>query len=462
MESPDDTTKHEYLYDANGNLTADYNKQIGAVHYNYLNLPTLVDLGDDNYIEYLYDAAGIKLKQKVYKNGDLQKETDYVGNFLYENSSLKFIITDEGRLLNREEGTGYDYEYFIKDHLGNNRVVLKDSLGFASVQQEDHYYPFGMTLGGQSWHNPLQKALNKYMYNGKELQDDLGLDWHDYGARFYDAQLGRWFCPDPLEQFHSGYVYAGNNPVNMIDPSGMFSYYLNGEYIGERGGDNNEGDDGGDKDNGGNPDPPVKSFTQQLIDSWKSFWMGASKEEWEKNPAQASKKSKTSAENVADAIVVIQDVNGVLYAVIPFSSFAELGASEGGTATASAAAFVLIDIGTAGKGGSTVKGFKSMSAFQRYYGIAGKGKAWHHIVEQHAYNIAQFGEEAIHNLHNMIKLPHGKGTIHQALTNHYNSYIPGTTIKVRDMVKRLSFKEQYEYGIAKLIEYGTDAKELWK
>ncbi len=72
---------------------------------------------------------------------------------------------------------------------------------------------------------------NNYLFNGKELQDELGIDWYDYGARMYDPTLGRWHCPDPLGQFHSPYNYAGNNPVNNIDPSGMYSYNWNtGQY----------------------------------------------------------------------------------------------------------------------------------------------------------------------------------------------------------------------------------------
>ena len=137
---------------------------------------------------------------------------------------MAYILTDEGRIVIDTSGTNYDYEYFIKDHLGNTRVTVKDSSGLAVVQQESHYYPFGMTMKGMSYQNPLQTALNKYLYNGKELQDDLGLDWYDYGARFYDAQLGRWHCPDPLNQFSSPYLYAANNPVVMIDPSGMYSF----------------------------------------------------------------------------------------------------------------------------------------------------------------------------------------------------------------------------------------------
>jgi RHS repeat-associated protein len=69
--------------------------------------------------------------------------------------------------------------------------------------------------------------VQPYKYNGKELDTKKGLNWHDYGARHYDAALGRWFVVDPLaEKYYSisAYGYCLNNPVKFIDPYGKDVY----------------------------------------------------------------------------------------------------------------------------------------------------------------------------------------------------------------------------------------------
>jgi RHS repeat-associated core domain len=95
-------------------------------------------------------------------------------------------------------------------------VVINQS---GTVQQVNHYYPFGGLFG-----EGLQDSNQPYKYNGKELDRQLGLDMYDYGARHYDAALARWFTVDPLAEKYphlSGYVYCFNNPINYFDPDGQ-------------------------------------------------------------------------------------------------------------------------------------------------------------------------------------------------------------------------------------------------
>ncbi|WP_458772660.1 RHS repeat-associated core domain-containing protein, partial [Bacteroides cellulosilyticus] len=101
------------------------------------------------------------------------------------------------------------------------------------------------------------------------------------------------------------------------------------------------------------------------------------------------------------------------------------------------------------------KGYESFSAFKKAYGAAGQGMAWHHIVEQNADNIAKFGAEKIHNTKNLIKLPHGKGSIHANISGYYSSKQKFTNgLTVREWLKMQSYAEQYKFGISKLKEFG--------
>ncbi len=211
----------EYLYDPNGNMIVDDNKG-HDVYYNYLNLPGEIDFGNGNKIEYIYNAAGVKLAKKTYKSGSLSMEVVYNGNIIYEDptGSDFTLLTSEGKV--SVTGTENTYEYYLKDHLGNTRVMFhEDGTGSIIVDQVNNYYPFGMLFEKQN----LDR--NKFLYNGKELQEDVfngvAFDWYDYGWRFYDPAIARWHVIDPkAEEFFnlSPYVYVSNNPIFYIDPDG--------------------------------------------------------------------------------------------------------------------------------------------------------------------------------------------------------------------------------------------------
>ncbi len=117
---------NDYTYDVNGNMITDQNKALtaaNAIQYNHLNLPKIVTKSTGDYISYIYDATGGKLRQEVYNSGNvLQKSTDYIGEFIYENNLLQFINTEEGRVV--MTGTNPEYQYHMKDHLGNVRMTF--------------------------------------------------------------------------------------------------------------------------------------------------------------------------------------------------------------------------------------------------------------------------------------------------------------------------------------------------
>jgi len=89
------------------------------------------------------------------------------------------------------------------------------------ITQESHYYPFGLQQEGD-WYTTVAPE-NKYLYNGKELSEDFGIDLYAYGFRYYDPAIGRFTGVDPLAEKYtpfSTYNYAVNNPVLYIDPDG--------------------------------------------------------------------------------------------------------------------------------------------------------------------------------------------------------------------------------------------------
>jgi len=152
--------------------------------------------------------------------------TTNCSNLVLENDTLKMSLFDGGYVSYPQQKTPLDptygsdkkpaWHYYLKDHLGSNRVVMSAS---GTPEQINHYYPYGGLMG----ESQNITSSQRYKYNGKELDRTHDLDWYNYGARMYDAALARWTTVDPLAEKYpdvSPYVYCHDNPMNAVDPDG--------------------------------------------------------------------------------------------------------------------------------------------------------------------------------------------------------------------------------------------------
>ena len=237
----------EYTYDANGNMLTDSNKGITSIDYNVLDLPQCIKTkpriifkeNTGNAIYYTYSADGTKLRS-TYKKDDsqvlpykptpslniktngmvtpmvrlLENNYYYCSNLVYNNDRLSTILFDGGYASVDEVG-GIVMHFYVKDHLGSNRLVVD---GNGNIEEVNHYYPFGALMGDR-----CGVSRNKYKYIGKELDTMYGWNMQDHEARWYDPVLGRWMATDPLQEKYasfSTYYYANNNPLVFIDFNG--------------------------------------------------------------------------------------------------------------------------------------------------------------------------------------------------------------------------------------------------
>ena len=218
-----DISGNDYTYSLDGSLTSDANKGITLIEYNYLKLPKRVVQNGVTTL-YQYDASGKKLKETGGTNF-----TDYVGNKIYKNNALYQITHDEGRIVDNQ------YEYNIKDHLGNLRVAFRDNGGIAEVVQANSYGIWGEDLPTLSYSKPLWKVDN-FKFTGKESLQGTG--FIEFGARWYDNIVPRFTTIDPLSELSRRFsptIYANNNPLRFIDPDGMQAMspiYVAGKFMG--------------------------------------------------------------------------------------------------------------------------------------------------------------------------------------------------------------------------------------
>jgi RHS repeat-associated protein len=178
----------DYNYDANGNLSLDNNKDISSITYNYLNLPSVISVTGKGTITYVYDAGGNKLKKIVNETGQPAKTTVYVAGAVYENDVLQFLSQEEGRIRFAKattstcapQGNRFIFDYFVKDHLGNVRMVLTE-------QQESICY-IPATVEDATW-----QEENKFydIVEGRRIERaNTGAPQSNFGNRLYQVHGG--------------------------------------------------------------------------------------------------------------------------------------------------------------------------------------------------------------------------------------------------------------------------------
>ncbi|MDY6437933.1 MAG: RHS repeat-associated core domain-containing protein [Prevotella sp.] len=234
---------------------------IEKIRYFFLNLPSEISFTEKNaYIRNMYDANGNKFKMITYANIPLvigraapakasavnkaravglipdslvydtpfrnqfipgleligvlgQTIYDYCGNIVYKNGVPTIYREDGFTTLARMRFP--EFHYYIRDHQGNIRGVTD---GRGNIEQQNDYYPFGGMMASSTG-----GAVQPYRYTGKELVRFQGLDWLDYGARWYDPATLRWNRVDPMAEkytYVSPYSFCLNNPIRYVDLDG--------------------------------------------------------------------------------------------------------------------------------------------------------------------------------------------------------------------------------------------------
>lgn len=263
-------------YNDFGALISDTGRGITMIEYDNNKNPIRIQFSNGNVTKYIYSAEGTKLRTIYYtampninvpdgctheldaseiqttdsldflmegnlilKNGRINKylfEGGYCGIAkpappfsLYEDGSDSEISEEQKAYEERrKEWTkaveelnatdAFNFYYYNKDHLGNNREVI-DFRG--KICQVINYYPFGTPFSDQS--TTLQADFQPYKYNGKEFDMMHGLNTYDYGARQYNPIVPTWDRIDPLCEnfgYMSPYNYCLDNPVNTTDQDG--------------------------------------------------------------------------------------------------------------------------------------------------------------------------------------------------------------------------------------------------
>ncbi len=192
--------------------TVTYHINLGAS-----NLPLHLQTGSGS-VQYAYNAEGLRTEKHIgntvthYVRG---KDGEVLAS--YVNSAIQSQpIYAGGEMIGNYDRS--QRRYYIKDHLGSIRTTVDEN---GAVAGYDDYYPYGLTMPGRSSNTGNPNA--DYKFTGYEVENDLGLNLFNAGARLYDPIIGRFMQVDPLATDYPGwspYNYVMGNPLSLIDPTG--------------------------------------------------------------------------------------------------------------------------------------------------------------------------------------------------------------------------------------------------
>ena len=480
-----DGTYH-YVYDAEGNRTARFEDNDGD---------DLLSTGDTSVTEYTWDHRNrlTEVTQRATHNGPIihsvthtydpfdqwigrTVDTDGDGTtatpertvFVYEGGQVVLQFDGTGsadldgsdlshrylwgaavdQLLADEQingaSTAGEVLWALTDHLGSVRDLV-DNAGtprkhmsydaFGNVEIEQHYDTAGNSISGSH----AEAVDTIFGYTGRALDESTGLQNNLF--RWYDSAVGRWASEDPIG-FAAGDAnlnrYVENEATGWIDPSGLAKGGTGEPWWNDSGWDYvnplaysaSTGDSFG---NWWNP-PPIypEEVATQFYDTSRIL-------------RQGNIETSLGGTQTENAPVAEEEIKEFL------KDTATDAAIEITTAGAGGLFGKLDDVNDLRKAAKTSKsGFRSFRSLKRALGPAGKGRHWHHIVEQS--KIGQFGAEAIHNVGNVISIP---APTHYRISGYYGSiqrFTDGKT--VRNWLKGQSYEFQRDFGKDVLNGFG--------
>ena len=240
MDYPGGNREMAFGYNGWGALVMDESRGISDISYDRFGNPELIIYTGGASTYNVYSASGEKLRTRhsdgmthppVPDYGATGQSTttppwiqniEYHGNVIYSDGKVDMVLFPGGYAT--INGSAVTFHYYTQDYLGNNRAVINGSTG--AIEQTVAYYPYGGVIADLGTN---QTSGQPYKFGGKELITANGLNEYDFGARQYYTAVPFFTKPDShCEKYYwlSPYLYCANNPVNLVDPTGMDSWTL--------------------------------------------------------------------------------------------------------------------------------------------------------------------------------------------------------------------------------------------